>query len=113
VVERETPDLARYWFEFDVDDLAMEPGPPGVIRLDGGNPVHHFCWLGVGVTGYDEADCTALIAARLAPHPVPPIRTVTKDIDLSTLPNLQIANPAWRGIWMPPLNRDGPVIPGA
>jgi hypothetical protein len=106
----EPADLRRYWFEFEVEP---EPPPPaGRIRLDhlpDATRAQRFLQRGVGVTGYDEADCLELICRLLEGEPLPPIARVLPDVDVSTLPVVAgFGMTVWRGIWHPPLNRSGP-----
>ena len=90
--------LHRYWFEF-------EGAPEGVTF---GLVLTTPPWklIGVGVTGFDETDCRAMISEKLLRGgPMPPLRRVVRDIDMSTLderhvlPNMGVA--VWRGIWFP------------
>ena len=106
------PGLVRYWFAFDVAALAPEK-TPGTIVLDGGTPAYRLCGRGVGVTGYDEADCLAITAAVVSPEPLPPIMSATREIDVSSLDldPQYVGVTAWRGVWYPALNRRGPVLP--
>ena len=67
-------DLVRYWFEFDLTGLEPPPPRPGTVSIDGGTMAHRFCWKGVGITGFNQSDCLALLAEVLAPEQVPPIR---------------------------------------
>lgn len=114
-VEADEPDLVRYWFEFDLAGLEPTPTPPGVVQLDGDTLAHRFCWRGVGVTGFDESDCIALLVEVIAPEAVPPILRSTKDVDVSTLHlddrwvGAPIV-PVWRGVWFPPQSGSGPVL---
>ena len=109
------PDLVRYWFEFDLTGLEPPSYSPGTVSLDGGTLAHRFCWKGVGITGFDEADCLTLLADVLAPEAVPPVRTSTRNVDVSSL-DLEprwvgtAIVPVWRGVWFPPQNAGGPVL---
>ena len=103
--------LVRYWFEFDVADLAPAKRE-GWIQLDGGTLAYRVCGRGVGVTGYNEADCLALIESVLDDEPLPPVARVVREVDVDSLgvDKRHIGVTVWRGVWHPPLNRDGSVI---
>ena len=103
------PGLVRYWFDFDVSDYESPPAPPGTIRLDGGHPTHHFLGQGVGVTGYDRDDCLALLR-RLLDGDLPPITREVRQPVVTDQQARQGGNPVWRGVWSPPLNREGPTL---
>lgn len=108
-------ELVRYWFEFDLSGLGPVTAEPGTVQLDGGTLAHRFCWRGVGITGFDEADCVGLLAQVLAPEPVPPIVKVERDVDVSALtavnPTVGVPIvPVWRGVWFPPQTGGGPVL---
>lgn len=104
-------ELVRYWFTFDVDDVGPDPGPPGTVTLDGGTLAFRLCGLGVGVTGYDEADCLALIEEVLDGEPVPQLSSRIRDVDIESLHlRAQVGVSAWRGVWYPALNLQGPSI---
>ncbi len=69
---------------------------------------------GVGVTGFDERDCLAMVADLLPDDTaLPPVRRITVDISLAEKlpvhpPTLGV--PVWRGVWYPPMNlRTGPT----
>lgn len=96
--------MRRFWFTFDLPPV---PDPPtGGISLDGDS----WGWLrrGIGVTAADEDDARAVIRTELSAHgpPLPAVREVVADFDLSALdekhmlPN--IVGVTWRGIWWPP-----------
>lgn len=108
------PDLLRLWLEFDVGDHEPEPLPLGQIRLDDGDLVWRFFSGGVGVTGYDEADCLQLIADAYQ-LPVPPITVRVPNVRIAILEaRPQPAASAvrarsvmvWRGVWYPSPNGD-------
>ncbi|WP_433672285.1 hypothetical protein ACQP06_11940 [Nocardia sp. CA-136227] len=90
------PVVRRFWIEFDRD---REPAWPG---------------SNVGVTGYGEQDCLAMVA-DLLPDGVElrPVRRITPDIVVDeNLPvNIRaLGVPVWRGVWYPPSNlRTGPT----
>jgi hypothetical protein len=103
--------LRRFWFEFEVS-------PPDVVprSLDGPDHWKSIQRLrnGVGVTGYDEADCLGLIQANvMGRDELPPIRRVVPDVDVSTLDEGHVLGnlgvPVWRGIWYP---KGYGVLPG-
>jgi hypothetical protein len=111
-VEVEEPGLLRFWFEFDLAAHAPVV-PPGHIQLNGGTETYRLLSLGAGVTGYDQGDCLRLIERELG-VPLPALTRVVRQPDLSQPPSPAIdpqwvGNPAWRGIWFPPLNRSGPA----
>ena len=76
--------LTRYWFELEGETISR---------------------LGYGVTAYGEADALELLAAAIG-RPLPRVRSVIVDIDVSTLdgghvlPNV-VAPPSERGVWFP------------
>lgn len=110
--DADEPDLVRYWFTFDVSGLGPAPGPPGTVTLDGGTLAFRLCGMGVGVTGYDEADCLGLIEELLDGEPVPPVRSRIRNVDVDSLElRSQVGVPAWRGVWYPALNLGGPDVP--
>jgi hypothetical protein len=110
--DAESPDLVRYWFEFDVFDLRPPPPAPGTVSLDGGTVAYRFCWRGVGATGYDERDCLELIAQAISPEGLPPVSKSLRNVDVSALPitTSEVGVPAWRGIWFPRINLRGPDL---
>lgn len=85
--------LTRYWITFD-----EPPTAPWQLRLA----------RGCGVTAYSYEDAIALLQTYMVEEfqqPLPPIKTVIADIDISTLdtnhvlPNIGV--PVWRGVWFP------------
>jgi hypothetical protein len=87
--------LRRYWITFD-----------GSEAQDRDLLARHFVSLGCGVTAWDEADARRLVSERVFEGgPLPPIHSVTADVDISTLdashvrPNTGV--PVWRGVWFP------------
>jgi hypothetical protein len=109
-VEIDSPGLVRFWFEFDMSKLRPPLPGPGSISLDGGTLAYRLLARGAGVTGYDEADCLHLIAEVLDDK-LPPVDSAQREPVIDEVLAKQIGNPAWRGIWHPPLNRSGPTIP--
>jgi hypothetical protein len=110
-IENDHAELVRYWFVFDVSDLGPDPGPPGTTSLDGGTLAYRLCGLGVGVTGYDEADCLGLIEELLDGEPVPPVVSRLRNVDVESLDLRSPAGvPAWRGVWYPPLDLGGTAL---
>lgn len=90
--------LTRYWFEFVISDQDLQR-----YNNYGG------LGLGCGVTAYTYEDALAVLAEQLfRGEPIPPVRKVIEDVDVSTLdaghvlPNMGV--PAWRGVWFPCLN---------
>ena len=90
-----THGLTRYWIEFDW------PGGEGIVGL-----LEPF---GFGVTAFDLDDALTLLRTEffeLMEKPMPPIRKVIENVDVSTLddhvwPNMHPPN--WRGVWYPML----------
>lgn len=87
--------LRRYWFEFEIceDDVFRYPSYAGLGR-------------GCGVTAYDQNDALLLLREHLfREDPLPQIRKVIEDVDVSALdgshvlPNIGV--PTWRGVWYP------------
>jgi hypothetical protein len=90
--------------EFDLERNVPETSSSG-INLDGGSRRYRILGRGIGVTGYDEADCLALIRELLDGDDLPPILRLDRDVNVDAL---TIANeagvPVWRGVWFPRLN---------
>jgi hypothetical protein len=83
--------LSRFWFKFDL--LPREPHPPGVL-------------IGCGVTAFDQEDAIRMLKERVfTAHPLPEIKTMIPDVDISKLdqghvrPNM--GDPSRRGVWFP------------
>ena len=81
--------MYRFWIEFEGDPFELTP-----------------LTQGCGVTGIDLDDALALIRHDvLRGSPLPPIRKIVKDVDISTLdanhvlPNIGV--PISRGVWYP------------
>jgi hypothetical protein len=110
VTETERSDLLRLWVEFD---LAGHEPEPGQRMLDGGDALWRALSQGVGVTGYDEADCLALVESW-ARNPLPPVKIMTRNPNPDALPmSSGGAVMVWRGVWFPSGNMGrGPVILG-
>ncbi len=109
--DADEPDKVRYWFTFDVSGLGPEPGPPGTVTLDGGTLAGWLCGMGVGVTGYDEADCLGLIEDLLDGKPVPPVLSRVRNVDVGSLElPARVGVSTWRGVWYPALNLRGPSL---
>lgn len=89
------PTVRRFWFEFDL------PSPESQR-----DPAFACLSLGVGVTGFDVADCLWMIRDLLPTLSVPPIRAVTADVSLAKFAPrvLGLGVPVWRGVWFPPDN---------
>ena len=96
------PLLKRYWVEFDVPPPRRPP--PGVIWLDGPDA---WATRQCGVTAFTLDDALWLVQELVFKGaPIPPIRSVIEDVDVSALdrhvrPN--ILAPIWRGVWFPPI----------
>jgi hypothetical protein len=88
------PTVRRFWFEFDLTSPESQRESTFACLS-----------LGVGVTGFDVADCLWMIR-DLPTVSMPPIRTVTPDVSLvefaARVPGLGV--PVWRGVWFPPDN---------
>ncbi len=96
LVPIKNPLLHRYWFEFEPPREANSP--IGAITLSPWPP------SGCGVTAYTLEDAQHLMHTQLgALGPIPPIRRVVEDVDLSTVDVLRRAMiiPVWRGVWYP------------
>jgi hypothetical protein len=87
--------LKRFWFEFDIskDDLHRYSSYSGLK-------------MGCGVTAFSYEDALVVLRERrFKKDPLPSIRNVIEEIDVSTLdpdhvlPNIGV--PIWRGIWFP------------
>jgi hypothetical protein len=95
------PIVRRFWIEFHLpplDDLLREPQ-----RGDGRLVLHG----GVGVTGFDLADCLWMVRDLLPFSALPPVRRVVPDISLASFTppaRLGLGVPVWRGVWFPPDN---------
>jgi hypothetical protein len=111
VPDPESPDLRRYWIEFEIPpEEHPEPPAPGKFTLDGEPPMYRALSQGVGVTGYDLDDCLGMIREVLWEE-LPNIKLVLTDPDMSG-PDwdrrlLYSGSPVWRSIWFP-LFRDQP-----
>lgn len=82
--------MKRFWIEFEGDAAAL---PAGLT-------------IGCGVTAYDYEDALRLLQEHiLKVEPMPKIRKVTENVDVSTLdPGHVLPNmlpPNFRGIWFP------------
>ncbi|HBX77248.1 MAG TPA: hypothetical protein DEG43_06365 [Acidimicrobiaceae bacterium] len=110
----DSPDLERFWLEFELSAPRLAP-TDGTVTLDGGDdPARQLLWHGIGVTGYDLADCLAMVQQVLGDVPLPPIRSADLNPDLSSLevnPG-NVGVPVWRGIWSPWLYPHRPVAQG-
>ena len=89
--------LRRYWIEF------AWPKPEGIVA---GRPEP----FGFGVTAFSLDDALDLLRREFFERmesPMPPLRGVIEDVDVSTLdddhvrPNMHPPN--WRGVWYPRL----------
>jgi hypothetical protein len=89
------PTVRRFWFEFDLPS-------PGSQRQS----AFACLSLGVGVTGFDVADCLWMIRDLLPTVSLPPTSTVIPDISLAQFAPRMIGLgvPVWRGVWFPPDN---------
>jgi hypothetical protein len=83
--------MRRFWLEFDLTGYTDYPA--GIQ-------------LGCGVTAYDLTDAMRLVTEKVfRGTPVPTVRNVVADIDVSTLDERHIlpsmGNVVRRGIWFP------------
>jgi hypothetical protein len=90
------PVVRRFWFEFDLP--RWEAGlDPGLASL----------YYGVGVTGFDTADCLWMIRDLVSGSRLPHVRSITADVVLAGFgPPFPggLGVPVWRGVWFPPVN---------
>jgi hypothetical protein len=110
----DSPDLHRYWIEFEIPPDECPPTPaPGRISLDDGSRRYRMLAEGVGVTGYNLDDCLGMVAEVVEGH-LPVVKAVLTDPDMSGPEwNSRLAysgSPVWRSIWFP-LFRDQPRFP--
>lgn len=87
--------LIKFWFEFEISDAELRNH-----RHYGG------LTLGCGVTAYNYDDALIVLQQGLfRDEPIPTIKRVVENVDVSTLdanhvlPNIGV--PIWRGIWYP------------
>ena len=85
--------LRRFWFEFEIPDD------------EAGQQYEEFR-LGCGVTAYSYGDALRILSeGPFRTRPLPNVRKVLEDVDVSTLdpghvlPNMGV--PTWRGVWFP------------
>ena len=103
----DSANLLRCWVEFDLTADAPEPAAPGTVSLDGGTFRYRILSGGIGVTGYDEADCLSLIEDLLDGQELPPIVRPERDVNVDALGIADRAGvPVWRGVWFPRFNLD-------
>ena len=107
-MEIDEPDLVRYWFQFDLTGHEPER-EPGHVSLDGGTVAYRLLARGVGVTGYDEADCLRLVRDELGGE-LPPVVRSERNPAIEERLAREVGNVAWRGVWFPRLNMSGPTI---
>lgn len=89
------PAVRRFWFEFD-----LPPWEPRLAPL-------FILYYGVGVTGFDAADCLWMVRDLVPVPSLPPVRSITPDVSLAdfTPPSrIGLGVPVWRGVWFPPVN---------
>jgi hypothetical protein len=90
--------VRRFWIEFDLppfDDLVRERDARLVL----------YC--GVGVTGFDLADCLWMVRDLRPFSFLPPVSKVVPDIslaDFTPAAGLSLGVPVWRGVWYPAVN---------
>jgi hypothetical protein len=98
----DSTDLLRCWVEFDLEaDAPATPTSRDKPRR--GHP--SLSDSGIGVTGYDEADCLALIKDLLDGEELPPILRLDWDVNVDALSVAdEVGVPVWRGVWFPRLN---------
>ena len=96
--------LVRCWVEFDLESDAPEPPDLG-IAIDGDAGRYRILNRGIGVTGYDEADCLGLIRDLRDGEDLPPIIRLERDVNVDALGIAdEVGVPVWRGVWFPRLN---------
>ncbi|HEY3673087.1 MAG TPA: hypothetical protein VGN51_19275 [Acidimicrobiia bacterium] len=101
MVERAVGDVPgqprRLWVTF-------QTGMPPVFGNTGGY-LGDVILSGCGVTGLDEEDCWRRVRGVFGERPLPEVRDVVLDIDVSTLDPDRvlsgIGNPAVLGVWFP------------
>jgi hypothetical protein len=101
VVERATGGVPgqprRLWVTF-------KAGMPPVFGSTGGDLADVILY-GCGVTGLDEEDCWRRVRGVFGERPLPQVRDVVLDIDVSRLDPDRvlpgIGNPAVLGVWFP------------
>jgi hypothetical protein len=86
------PTVRRFWFEFDLPSRESERESAFACLS-----------LGVGVTGFDAADCLWMIRDLLPTLSMPPVHAVTPDVSLAEFAPWMIGLgvPVWRGVWFP------------
>jgi hypothetical protein len=94
--------LRRYWIEFEVSPLSS------IDLLAVVSESLYAWWIRrCGVTAFSQEDALNLIRQQLwlFEMPLPPIRNIIEDVDVSTLDPWrvlpQMGPPIWRGIWYP------------
>lgn len=92
--ETEERGLIRFWLTFDYGP------PPGGITTWNPGP----SW--VGVTAFDYEDALRIVRHEYFPdEPLPPLKSIVEDVDISTIDVLRsypyYSVPIWRGIWYP------------
>jgi hypothetical protein len=103
-------ELVRCWVEFDLTGHGPTTAEPGLVSIDGGTLTYRLLHRGIGVTGYDQADCLALIQQLIGDEPLPPLLRIDTDVDVDALGVADEAGvPVWRGIWFPRHNIAGPA----
>jgi len=81
-------ELVRCWVEFDLTGQTSPPAEPGLIALDGDTVSYRLLSRGIGVTGYDQADCLALIQQLIGDEPLPPVLRIATDVDVDALASI-------------------------
>ncbi len=107
--DNESPDLVRYWFEFELTGYTRPVSAAGTVSLDGEPPALRLLGRGVGVTGYSEIDCLELLQAHLD-EALPTVSKRIRNVDVSALGIDRAGNPSWRGVWFPNFNGDAPQM---
>ena len=89
--------MHRFWFTFDVS----WPPTSQDYRLTSA-----LLLQGVGVTGFDEADCLSMVLDIVPVSELPQVIGCIPDVFVPDVmvPGRPIGVPVWRGVWYPPIN---------
>ena len=85
--------LTRYWITFAAPEETL---------------TDHSLGLGVGVTGFDQADALKLVEAALGMERLPTVGSILPDVSFDDLERNHVqknlGNMAVRGVWYPRYN---------